>query len=85
MAQQAKPPASRVSLHPYLLVVVEPDRGAVQPGAGKGPTQGTFPSQQTLVQKLLEYIDQFNNEGKVFQWTKPAEATFRSLNDPTRH
>jgi Holliday junction DNA helicase RuvB len=37
------------------------------------------------VQKLLEYIDQFNNEGKVFQWTKPAETIFRSLSYPTRH
>jgi len=47
--------------------------------------RGTFPSKKTLVQKLLEYIDQFNEEGKVFQWTKPAEAIFRSLNYPTRH
>ena len=47
--------------------------------------RGTFPSKQTLVQKLLEYIDQFNNEGLVFQWTKPAEAIFRSLNYLTRH
>jgi len=47
--------------------------------------RGTFPSKQVLVQKLLEYIDQFNKEGKAFQWTKPAEAIFRSLNYPTRH
>jgi transposase len=47
--------------------------------------RGTFPSKETLVQKLLEYIDQFNQEGKVFQWTKPAEAIFRSLNCPTGH
>jgi hypothetical protein len=39
-----------------------------------------FPSKQTLVAKLLEYIEQFNEDGKVFQWTKPAEAIFRSLN-----
>ena len=42
--------------------------------------RGTFPSKQALVHKLLEYIEQFNKEGKVFQWTKPAEAIFRSLN-----
>jgi hypothetical protein len=36
-----------------------------------------------LVHKLLEYIEQFNEEGKVFQWTKPAEAIFRSLNYQT--
>lgn len=47
--------------------------------------RGTFPSKQVLVQKLLEYIDQFNKEGKAFQWTKPAEAIFRSLNYPTQH
>ena len=47
--------------------------------------RGTFPSKQTLVRKLLEYIEQFNTEGKVFHWTKPAETIFRSLNCPTRH
>jgi len=41
--------------------------------------RGTFPSKQALVRKLLEYIEQFNAEEKVFQWTKPAEAIFRSL------
>jgi len=47
--------------------------------------RGRFPTKQTLVTKLLEYIKQFNEEGKVFQWTKPAEAIFRSLNYQTRH
>ena len=37
------------------------------------------------MQKPLEYIGQFNKEGKVFAWTKPAEAIFRSPSYPTRH
>jgi len=47
--------------------------------------RGSFPSTEELVQKVLAYIDLFNQEGKVFQWTKPAEAIFRSLNSRTRH
>ena len=47
--------------------------------------RGTFASKQALVEKLLAYIEQFNKEGKVFQWTKPAAAIFRSLNYPTGH
>jgi len=47
--------------------------------------RGTFPSKQTLVRKLLEYIEQFNKAGRVFHWTKPAETIFRSLNCPTGH
>lgn len=47
--------------------------------------RGVFRSKEMLVQKLLEYIDEFNREGKVFHWTKPAEAIFRSLNIQTRH
>ncbi len=38
-----------------------------------------------LVEKLLAYIDQFNKEGKVFQWTKPAAAIFRSRNYQAGH
>jgi len=44
-----------------------------------------FPSKRDLVAKPIEYIEQFNQEGEVFQWTKPAEAIFRSLNFQTRH
>jgi len=47
--------------------------------------RGQFPSERGLVTKLLAYIEQFNQEGMVFQWTKPAEAIFRSLNCQTRH
>jgi len=47
--------------------------------------RGRFPSKRDLVAKLLAYIEQFNQEGKVFQWSKPAEAIFRSLSYQTRH
>lgn len=47
--------------------------------------RGTFPSKASLVEKILGYIAQFTQEGRVFQWTKPAEAIFRSVNTPTRH
>jgi len=45
--------------------------------------RGVFPSKEDLVQKLLAYIDYFNEQGKVFHWTKPAEDIFRSLNIQT--
>ncbi|SQD92891.1 protein of unknown function [Candidatus Bipolaricaulis anaerobius] len=38
-----------------------------------------FPSKETLVKKTLEYIDQFNQEGNFFQWTKPAEVVSRLI------
>ena len=47
--------------------------------------RGVFPSKEDLVQKLLAYIDHFNEQGKVFHWTKPAEDIFRSLNIQTGH
>ena len=47
--------------------------------------RGIFPSKKDLVRKLLAYIDHFNAEGNAFQWTKPAEDIFRSLNIQTRH
>ena len=45
--------------------------------------RGRFPSKQDLVAKLIEFIELFNQERKAFQWTKPAEAIFRSLNYQT--
>ena len=39
--------------------------------------RGRFPSKQDLVAKLIAYIEQFNQEAKLFQWTKPVEAIFR--------
>jgi len=47
--------------------------------------RGVFPSKEDLVQKLLAYIDHFNEQGKAFHWTKPAEDIFRSLNIQTGH
>jgi len=47
--------------------------------------RGRFPSKRDLVAKLLAYIEQYNQEGKVFQWSKPAEAIFGSLSEETRH
>lgn len=47
--------------------------------------RGVFPSKSDLVQKILVYIDQFNQQGRTFQWTKTAEDILRSLNKLTAH
>jgi transposase len=47
--------------------------------------RGRFPSKQDLTAKLLAYIEHFNQENRIFQWTKPAEDLVRSYTSRTRH
>lgn len=45
--------------------------------------RGIFPSKQALVTAIMHYIDKFNAEGRIFRWTKTAEAITRSANNLT--
>ena len=47
--------------------------------------RGRFPSKQDLTAKLLAYIERFNQEKRVFQWTKTADDIVRSYTSRTRH
>jgi len=52
---------------------------------GKVIRRGRFPSKQDLTTKLLAYIERFNQEKRVFTWTKPAQDIVRSYTSRTRH
>jgi transposase len=47
--------------------------------------RGRFPSKQDLTSKLLAYIERFNQEKRIFHWTKSANDIFRSCTYMTRH
>jgi len=47
--------------------------------------RGVFPTKKDLVEKILAYINRFNNEGRPFRWTKTADEILRSLSKLTRH
>ena len=47
--------------------------------------RGIFPSKQTLVKAIIDYIQKFNEQGHLFRWKKTAEAIITSLNNLTRH
>ncbi len=47
--------------------------------------RGVFPSKGSLVTAIMNYIKKFNKEGRVFRWTKTAEAIINSVNKLTRH
>lgn len=47
--------------------------------------RGRFPSKQDLTAKLLAYIERFNQEKRVFEWTKTADVILRSCTSRTRH
>jgi len=47
--------------------------------------RGRFPSKQDLTAKLLAYIEHFNQERRIFQWTKTADDILRSRTSLTRH
>ncbi len=47
--------------------------------------RGVFPSKQALVSAITGYIEKFNKEGRVFHWTKTADAVISSANNLTRH
>lgn len=47
--------------------------------------RGVFPSRADLVQAVLAYIQRFNQEGRVFHWTKTPEMIISSLANVTGH
>ena len=47
--------------------------------------RGVFPSKQTLVTAIMNYIQKFNEEGHIFRWTRTADAIVASANNLTRH
>lgn len=47
--------------------------------------RGVFPSKPALVTAIMNYIKKFNEEGRVFRWTKTAETIISSSNKLTRH
>ena len=47
--------------------------------------RGVFPSKRALVSAIMSYIDKFNKEGRVFHWTKTANAIISSSNNLTGH
>ena len=47
--------------------------------------RGVFPSKADLVHAILAYVKRFNQEGRVFHWTKSPETIISSLNSVTGH
>lgn len=47
--------------------------------------RGVFPSKRSLVSAIMDYIEKFNREGRVFRWTKTAQAIITSSNNLTGH
>ena len=47
--------------------------------------RGVFPSKSALIAAIMAYIKKFNEEGRVFRWTKTAEAIISSSNNLTGH
>ncbi len=47
--------------------------------------RGVFPSKRSLVSAIIDYIEKFNREGRVFRWTKTAQAIIASSNNLTGH
>ncbi len=47
--------------------------------------RGVFPSKRALVSAIMGYIEKFNKEGRVFHWTKTADAILTSSNNLTGH
>ena len=47
--------------------------------------RGVFPSKQALMAAIMDYIERFNAEGRIFQWTKAADAIISSSNNLTRY
>jgi transposase len=47
--------------------------------------RGRFPSKQDLTSKLLAYIERFNQERRVFRWTKTADDLLGARTSRTRH
>jgi len=86
-AWHAKPKKQRVIFHfiptySSWLNLVEVLFNLVQ---AKVIRRGRFPSKQDLTAKLLAYIERFNQEKRIFQWTKTAGDILRSCTSVTRH
>ncbi len=47
--------------------------------------RGIFTSRQALVTAIMNYIQKFNEEARVFRWTKTADVIISSVNNLTRH
>jgi len=47
--------------------------------------RGVFPSKRALAKAIIDYIEKFNKEGRVFHWIKTADAIISSSNNLTRH
>ena len=47
--------------------------------------RGIFSSKRKLVAAIMDYIDKFNREGRVFRWTKTAGVIISSSNNLTGH
>ena len=83
----AKPKKQRVIFHfiptySSWLNLVEVPFNLVQ---AKVIRRGRFPSKQDLTAKLLAYIERFNQEKRIFQWTKTPEGILRSCTSVTQH
>ena len=51
----------------------------------KALRRGIFSSKQDLVTAIMSYIQKFNEERRVFRWTKTADVIISSVNNLTRH
>lgn len=51
----------------------------------KALRRGVFTSKQALVSSIMNYIQKFNEERRVFRWTKTADVIISSVNNLTRH
>lgn len=51
----------------------------------KALRRGIFSSKQDLVTAIMSYIQKFNEEGRVFRWTKTADVIISSVNNLIRH
>ena len=45
--------------------------------------RGVFPSKKDLIKAIIDYIEKFNREGRIFHWTKTAETIISSSNNLT--
>ena len=47
--------------------------------------RGIFPSKRALVSAIMGYINKFNQEGRIFHWTKTADTIITSSINLTGH
>ena len=47
--------------------------------------RGIFPSKRALVSAIMDYLEKFNKEGRVFRWTKTANTIISSTNNLAGH